>query len=107
MLTCVYQPPVPLTSKNCLIKVNRDTRKVIVSKFTEEKGGRVKVEVSSTHKTLNQLLRSKPKQTKAKNHHLYNSPSSVNNKNSSNNLNNNNNEDAWESAYSSDSEPVR
>jgi len=105
MLTCVYQPPVPFTNKNCLIKVNRDTRKVIVSKFTEGKGGRVKVEVASTHKTVNQLLRSKPKLSNAKSHHLYNSSNSL--KSTSNNISNNNNEDAWESAYSSDSEPVR
>ncbi|CAG7825711.1 unnamed protein product [Allacma fusca] len=49
MLTCVYQPPLPL-SKNCLLKVNRDSKKVIVSKFSEEKGGKVKVEIASNHR---------------------------------------------------------
>lgn len=123
MLTCVYHPPVSLVStsapqlnKNCMIRVNRevDTRKVMVSKFTEDKSGRVKVETNSTNKTLNQILRARHKSGSSSSS---SSSSTCSNssltyrkgRNSSeNSLNNwNNNDDSWESAYSSDSEPVR
>lgn len=120
MLTCVYQPPVslvsatPHTKKNCLIRVNRevDTRKVMVSKFTEDKSGRVKVETNSTNKTLNQILRTRHKSgsNSSSSSTCSNSSSRKSRNSSSNNsLNswNNNDEFSWESAYSSDSEPVR
>ena len=45
MLTCVYHSSSLPLAKTCLLKVNRDTKKVIVSKFFEGKGGKVKVEI--------------------------------------------------------------
>jgi len=51
MLTCMYQPPVSL-GKTCLLKVNRDTKKVIVRQFSQNKGGHVRVELVQSYKFI-------------------------------------------------------
>lgn len=58
MLTCVYQPQAPL-AKNCLVKLERDSKKVIVSRYSAGKGGQVKVELVK-NKNLNAFIQSQP-----------------------------------------------
>jgi hypothetical protein len=41
----MYQPPVVL-GKSCLLRVNRESKKVTISSFTEKSGGQVKVELA-------------------------------------------------------------
>jgi len=58
MITCVYQPPISM-GKSCLLKVNKETRKVLVSRYVESKGGKVKVEIVPESKQKLEVIRTK------------------------------------------------
>lgn len=146
MLTCVYQQqPAPL-AKNCLVRLDQDSKKVIVSRYSGGKGGQVKVELVK-NKNLNSFIQSQPNRnhpfckkspgrakrtwsrsdsnnnnssgsggstssgyTSLSAHHkstsLWSSFDSDDASGSSGSTCDNSNSE-WESAYSSDSEPVR
>lgn len=145
MLTCVYQPlsTAAPVAKNCLVTLERDSKKVILSRYTSDKGGQVKVELVK-NKNLNSFIQpnhpfSKKSPGRAKrtwgissdtnnnNHSNYNSVSSSSTSSSgcssdkstslwssfdsddasgSSASTCDNSISEWESAYSSDSEPV-
>lgn len=142
MLTCVYQPTAQPLAKNCLVKLERDSKKVLVSRFSAEKGGQVKVELVK-NKNLNSFIHSQPnhpfsKKSPGRAKRTWGNDTNNNSNNNNSNVSGSttssgcsshkstslwssfdsddasgssgstcdNSNSEWESAYSSDSEPV-